>query len=261
MPEPVHNCLGCGEEYFRRVLQCPQCGKVGVQFLYKYCRFDVNALSGLVTRSLWCPKVASLNDPFEFAFSIEPNHLDGVPIDPDSMAQAKEDMKQYGVLCFSEIGDDILMWSHYSGAHTGFCLQFERQEANDLGSYDRCVPVIYDGIYPKYSLPELTDPKNVVRIMTLKSPRWSYEQEWRMLVHPGQRSHPYPGTLVGITFGARMPKEDRTVIATVLGEGLSYREAVISETSFDVNIVPYAPEFLGGIYIKEQANQRPPADG
>jgi len=32
---------------------------------------------------------------------------------------------EIGVLCLSEKNDEILMWSHYSMGHSGFCLQFD----------------------------------------------------------------------------------------------------------------------------------------
>ena len=37
----------------------------------------------------------------------------------------KNNFKDWVVLCFSEINDDILMWSHYSDGHRGFCLKFD----------------------------------------------------------------------------------------------------------------------------------------
>src|SRR4051812_25795268 len=130
MPEPVRACLACGREYQRRMLRCPGCETIGVQFLYKYCRFDEYSLSSLADRATWFPTVASLNDPFEFSFALRDMEIDGVPIDVGSLEQARADIKRYGVLSLSEINNDILMWSHYAGAHSGYCLQFERREDN-----------------------------------------------------------------------------------------------------------------------------------
>ncbi len=33
--------------------------------------------------------------------------------------------KQMGIFCMTSKRDDILMWSHYAEAHTGFCLEFK----------------------------------------------------------------------------------------------------------------------------------------
>lgn len=35
------------------------------------------------------------------------------------------------VACFSEVNDDFLMWSHYAGAHSGVCLEFEVEQTSD----------------------------------------------------------------------------------------------------------------------------------
>ena len=38
--------------------------------------------------------------------------------------QRKIRREQRGVACFSELHDDIVMWSHYADGHRGFCLEF-----------------------------------------------------------------------------------------------------------------------------------------
>ena len=39
--------------------------------------------------------------------------------------QINENRYGRGVCCLSEKHDDVLMWSHYSNGHKGFCLKFE----------------------------------------------------------------------------------------------------------------------------------------
>jgi len=182
------------------------------------------------------PSVESLNDPFEFAFALKEMHVCGVPIDRSSLVEASEAMKQLGVLSLSEVCDSILMWTHYSAAHTGFCMQFERTESNDLGSYGKCYPVIYDDEYPNFRPDQLSDPSHVARIMTAKALQWSYEREWRMMVHLGQQTYPFPGELRGIVFGARMTHASRREIAALLHDSVNYSEAVVSETRFALEI-------------------------
>jgi hypothetical protein len=188
--------------------------------------------------------VGSLNDPFEFAFALEDMHVCGVPIDRNSLAKAREAMKQFGVLSLSEVCDSILMWTHYSAAHKGFCMQFERTEGNDLGSYDKCYPVIYDDEYPSFRPEQLQDRSHVARVMTVKARQWSYEREWRMMARLGEQTYPFPGELRGIVFGARMPRESRREIAAILHDSVNYSEAVVSETIFAVEIQPVSTSTL-----------------
>ena len=134
MPEPLTKCIACETQYPHRKLRCPQCRTIGVPYLYKYRSLNPYARQSLLDRQIWFPSVGSLNDPFEFAFALKEMHVCGVPIDRSSLVEASEARKQLGVLSLSEVCDSILMWTHYSAAHTGFCMQFERTESNDLGS-------------------------------------------------------------------------------------------------------------------------------
>ncbi len=141
--EPSIDCSKCRTAYPRRKLKCPSCGQVGVAKIYKYVPYSERSLSILINKEIWCPKAKSLNDPFEFHFDLTQDNIDGIPIDEKSVENAQEMAKESGVICFSEINNDILMWSHYT-PHTGFCIEFDRNEENDLGNWDYCVPVVYN---------------------------------------------------------------------------------------------------------------------
>ena len=49
------------------------------------------------------------------------------------------------ITCFSEIKDDILMWSHYSDSDSGFCVEYDFGNLFDQTKTDRIdiFPVIY----------------------------------------------------------------------------------------------------------------------
>lgn len=36
------------------------------------------------------------------------------------------------------------MWLHYAESHSVFYIEFEQTLNNGIGSYDKCMPVIYD---------------------------------------------------------------------------------------------------------------------
>ena len=99
------------------------------------------------------------------------------------------------VLCFSEIIDSILMWSHYSYNHTGFALGYDLRSLllpNDknLGLF----PVIYSD--KRYNAEEFllylsgflmhapvhtADKMSSIKLLSYKSLDWQYEQEWRLI--------------------------------------------------------------------------------
>ncbi|TVM01463.1 MAG: hypothetical protein CV080_04610, partial [Candidatus Kuenenia stuttgartiensis] len=117
MPEPTIKCLNCQTEFQKRRLRCTNCNEIGIYKLYKYVRFYDRSLDILKNKMIWFSTAEKLNDPFEFSFHLSEMHINGFPIDEVSLETAIRAMKQMGVLPFSEINDNILMWSHYSESH------------------------------------------------------------------------------------------------------------------------------------------------
>lgn len=231
MPEPTIKCPNCQTEFPKRRLRCTNCNEIGIHKLYRYVRFDNHSLDILKNKMIWFPTGESLNDPFEFSFHLSEKHINGVPINIEKGA-----MKQLGVLSISEINDNILMWSHYSGSHTGFCIEFERTDSNELGNWDYCMPVLYDDNLPAVKPIELGDKKVVAKILTTKSGLWTYEKEWRILAKKGNQIYPLPGNITGIVFGYRMPFAKRQEIVEILGDTVTYMHAVKSAIKFAVDI-------------------------
>ena len=226
MPEPTIKCLNCQTEFQKRRLRCTNCNEIGIYKLYKYVRFYDRSLDILKNKMIWFSTAEKLNDPFEFSFHLSEMHINGFPIDEVSLETAIRAMKQMGVLPFSEINDNILMWSHYSESHKGFCIEFERTDSNALGNWDHCMPVLYDDNLPAVRPIELGDKKVVSKILTTKSKLWSYEREWRILVNKGNQIHDLPGNITGIVFGCRMLFAKRREIARILGGAVTYMHAV-----------------------------------
>ncbi len=182
--EPKINCSKCNTDYIRRKLRCPSCNKIGIDKLFKYVPYSERSLSILINKEIWCPKAKSLNDPFEFHFHLTQDNINGIPIDKTSLENAIEGAKENAVICFSEVNDNILMWSHYAQGHTGFCIEFDRNEKNELGKWEYCVPVSYntDNNVLSFTLNQLTESETFAKIATSKSLLWEYEKEWRLLV-------------------------------------------------------------------------------
>lgn len=47
-------------------------------------------------------------------------------------------LKNSSVACFSETYDNFLMWSHYASGHSGVCLEFEMEPADNDGKLSQC---------------------------------------------------------------------------------------------------------------------------
>lgn len=129
-------------------------------------------------------------------------------VDIDEMRrQEQAAMNKYGVLCLSEVYDSLLMWSHYTNGHTGFCLWFRRL----FPVFLTAIPVIYSAGYPKVdAIPDPQKNRLIVPLRT-KSVDWSYEREWRVLWEDGAgKSKQYPeNSLVGVILGCRISERHR----------------------------------------------------
>ena len=241
MAEPTMKCAQCGIEFPKRRILCPNCHEIGIAKLYNYKRFNEYSLSILKDKTIWFAAAESLNDPFEFGFYCPEMQINGIQIDVDSFEEAMRTMKQMGVLSLSEINDNILMWSHYSESHTGFCIEFERTDSNDLGNWDLCAPVNYDENLPTFKPIELADTKTVTQILLTKSDLWVYEKEWRIIAKKGNQTYSLPGNITGIIFGYKMSSDKRRKIMAILGDTVIYMQATKSLTKFAVDITLVLP--------------------
>ena len=97
-----------------------------------------------------------------------------------------------GILCLSENNNNLLMWSHYTAAHTGFVIGFDSshiffdQRISEDDIIRKIKPVSYSEKRP--SFPGFSGKPKVSEIFDFasiafftKSDIWSYEQEWRMV--------------------------------------------------------------------------------
>lgn len=238
MPEPSIPCRSrlCNKEFPKRLLHCPACGTVGIEKLYRYLSYDDRTIAIFRDRQIYFPAAHKLNDPFEFQFHLKTSTVHGVAINPTSLKDAKEQMKNYGVLALSEVNDNILMWSHYADKHRGICIEFERTDTNELGNYDHCLPVLYQQELPSFNPLELEDSKAVTQALSTKGEYWKYEREWRILTYESNKHFPLPGNITAVIFGLNMPQKHRDAILSLLGHTVKYFKASLSSRYFALDI-------------------------
>ena len=127
------------------------------------------------------------------------------------------DVDKAGVLSFSKVRDDILMWAHYADKHKGLCLEFDGS-ANCI-FFGEAQPVEYRNYTP---LPLDEAPvKQMERVILTKAKHWRYEREYR-IVRPGEacRLLEYPQELLtGVIFGCTMPGDLRQMIKQWAAQG------------------------------------------
>lgn len=131
-------------------------------------------------------------------------------------------LKDYGVFSTSKKWDHILMWSHYSNSHKGFCIGFDFDEEFDK-EVGMPILVSYSDSYPVLS-PHKLDDHNELFISTVgsKSSVWAYEEEIRYIKSPrdgGSGLHKISKSRIKeVILGACISDEDADDIKHVLLE-------------------------------------------
>lgn len=235
--------------------------------LYKYQRLTAHSLASLLNETVWLSSPAAFNDPFDCAITLSRDKLEeslehaiteiaernnisreqienhDKIINQDQAAyewlrnSLRTTMQKIGVLCLSATPCEILMWSHYAQNHKGFCVEYDFSEGTHLRKLAH--PVNYSETIPALSLANLpANAKNNfldVCIFT-KAKQWEYEQEWRVIMHEGDRVFQYPSKVASVIFGAKMPIHEKVMIYHALKHktGISFKQALLSDDRFAV---------------------------
>lgn len=216
------------------------------RYLCKFRAIDKNCLCGIASNSLWFSSLDAFNDPFEgkihFSKELKESTLPMIGLSAskdniDSLDRMVEDWLNrlhfsQSVCCFSDSENDILLWSHYAHWHTGICLKFDLM--NDLDFFSPVFPVSYD--------PEMKQSDNMNdflwHLFQRKYKEWEYEKEYRVLssMEPGSRN--YDSTaLVEVIFGCKTEISDKTLIQSILGKNVKYKQCQLNKEEFKLDIV------------------------
>jgi len=102
-----------------------------------------------------------------------------------SIKELDPSFDKLGVVCLSENNNDILMWSHYSDAHRGICLEFDKDIIDSSKWFIGKVDYPEDNHYVDFKVfrEAIENNEKAFRTFLLrKSFHWVYEKEWRIIV-------------------------------------------------------------------------------
>jgi hypothetical protein len=124
----------------------------------------------------------------------------------------------YGVVCFSEVPDQLLMWAHYADSHAGVCLEFDSEE-RPIPSWPKYAyrPVRYVDDR-QIDLLNVDTESGFLHLLTSKGRDWQYEREHRLISIKGAGFQ--EGRLESLT-------------AVVLGARIGNNEPAVREEFFD----------------------------
>ncbi len=146
--------------------------------LYNFMSRD-HAIKNITQKRLKISRIAELNDPYELLpiASADPELIAAVERTKADLNRAK------GMLCFSELWGDPVMWSHYANSHRGMALGFVRNG-------EAPTPVTYspdllpeDWFLGLLDLPDGPEKDaGVLKWLTSKYELWRYENESRVFL-------------------------------------------------------------------------------
>ncbi len=232
------------------------------KILYKYATWNESSENSkyhrrlLTHREIFFASARRFNDPFDCAIAPEwsPHEKKILSRQDRKAREALVQALTYdevGILSLSKRRDSILMWSHYSDKHRGFCvgLNVERLEAfmirlavdeEDTAFLEE---VGYKDEYPTKNHAEESPKEFVTRHLTVKYTDWGYEDEWRYLVI-GQTDRPMilnRGCFAEVIMGLNMTEGDRRELRQTLKDigfaGKLYR-AEKKQTEFGLDFRP-----------------------
>jgi hypothetical protein len=159
-------------------------------------------------------------------------------------------IQRWRMYCLTPDADSILMWSHYSGKHTGICLEF----STDGNFFGGAREVTYRDNFLALTPALLGDGKTLTNVVLLtKSQAWNYEHEYRLLCRPCDIDPEFslqcdndflslpPGVLTAVIVGAKCSDANRDAIQTLIKEHAPHvvvKRAICTPHKYQVSIIP-----------------------
>ena len=158
-------------------------------------------------------------------------------------------LEHNGIACFAQDPASMLLWSYYSGAHTGICVRFNLSLEN-LAAFPSMqrhelvpIEVQYQDALPEIPYFTGTTATFVRSILGTKSSAWSHEREWRLVLIGATGLLPLKPELVdGVILGIRTSEEHEALVREWLrereGRALELLRVAHKPKSFELELVP-----------------------
>lgn len=155
--------------------------------------------------------------------------------------------EEVAISCFSEEKDSHLMWAHYAGGYTGFCIEYDFKQSYDISLQRGIGKVKYTNERPiQNQSNDIGDYRS--KVLLTKSKHWSYEKEWRstkIVEYWAWKNKMYPiirvkNCIKAIYLGCNMPEKFKKEIAEAYKEtDVKVYEMKLSDNRFDFSFEEY----------------------
>lgn len=145
-----------------------------------------------------------------------------------------------GILSLTKTNEPILLWSHYSDQHRGFCIGYDKDVliADLMTKYNRPKKIFYESdVAYSETYPIIIPRKGItsaeyVRIPILtKAKFWDYEQEYRIFILGGTNEVTTlpPEAIEEIALGCKISDKDKIEIGEYVIKNLPHAELFSSK--------------------------------
>lgn len=257
--------------------------------LYKFEKLNVQTLRNLKNAQIYFNTPASFNDPFDCSVleasvilgdnevielfkrylkannklvDFEINSIKDIPQEYiDQIHEASEKnlkdqqakfLNKTGCTCFSEVNENILLWSHYADGHKGICLEFD----TSFPLFAKVKEVKYSQRFPSIDpIKLLFSSKDEISEEWLKSlctkyECWSYEKEWRIFHEEPNIEYGYSvDALKSVYFGLAVNNTDLEVVCLTLkgqSKDIKFYKALKDKSKYSL----FFEEFIYKPYIE-----------
>ena len=178
----------------------------------------------LLENKLYASKLSQLNDPFETTILDYFSDYTGGIVESEDLHNLLNRIKnEIGIYSLStNKGDnkavlEELMWAHYANSHKGFCIEYDLAILKDSVKLDimdnvDTYTVKYEDIDIQSSMLKQAKRNPKETLLSSKSPRWSYENEIRLIFNASGIKQYDPKALKSIYFGLNMSAKDKDII-------------------------------------------------
>jgi hypothetical protein len=184
--------------------------------LFKFYSPNLNNVAALHENYFWVSNPKEFNDPFDCNINLVEH--EGLNLNHIKDNQARNDLDNIGVTCFTEVIDEPLLWAHYAINYTGFGIEFNsktfRVNIGDTSRKHSLNPVLY---FDQFVKVRNTDSFALEYLLSAKSSNWRYEKEWRLLLELNPKNQfdriifYEPIAIKALYVGHRMFDEHQTV--------------------------------------------------
>lgn len=160
----------------------------------------------------------------------------------------------FGISCFAERNDNILMWSHYADKHTGFCVEYDFSKMQSQEAKLMLFPVIYSKKRPllPMSMFDFSDINNVrvadgplpyadiAESLLIKSDIWQYEEEWRIIhtLNHLDEQRLCENIITGVYLGANIdPENEKTIRDKAAHKGVYVKKMRLLEDKYELEVI------------------------